>query len=474
MWVKLKQAWNDHEIGTEIEVEEAVAQALITSGVAEKMAAAPTGVTPIVPATAGVASTPNVAPIVSAVAQGVAAALPEMIQRELATVLANAGVAGSDGGAGAGAAAGAAAAAGSQVTNVHDRVQDDPTGGFESYAEFAVAIYHAELPGNRQVDQRLLVQAASGMSENDDSSAGYLIPTQWLGNLLKVTNEYARVLSRARQIPMKSNMVEIPVLKDKDRTAGNRYGGIQVYWLAEAAQKTGAKPKFGKIGLKLNELAGLVYMTNTLLEDSPISLEPLIGDMFGEEFAIVIDNSMIRGTGAGQPLGILNAPCLVTQAAEAGQAAATIEAWNIIKMYARMPARNKTKAAWFINAECLPQLLTLRMPVGTGGQLMYTPPGGLSGAPYGTLFGRPVVELETCSALGTVGDIIFADFSQYLIGRRKRGIQKATSIHLRFDYDETAFRFVMRIDGQPWWETTLTPMYGTATQSPFVVLATRP
>jgi hypothetical protein len=53
-------------------------------------------------------------------------------------------------------------------------------------------------------------------------------------------------------------------------------------------------------------------------------------------------------------------------------------------------------------------------------------------------------------------------------------MQFASSIHLRFDYDQTAFRFVFRIDGQPWWPTAATPLYATSdTLSPFVTLAER-
>ena len=91
-----------------------------------------------------------------------------------------------------------------------------------------------------------------------------------------------------------------------------------------------------------------------------------------------------------------------------------------------------------------------------------------------TLLGRPVVPIEHCATLGPVGDIIFADMSQYLYGRKAQGIEMATSIHLRFDYDQTTFRFVFRVDGKPWWRTALTPYKGTGnTQSPFVALATR-
>jgi hypothetical protein len=36
-----------------------------------------------------------------------------------------------------------------------------------------------------------------------------------------------------------------------------------------------------------------------------------------------------------------------------------------------------------------------------------------------------------------------------------------------------AFRFMLRIDGQPTWKKPLTPYQGSVTKSPFVALATR-
>ena len=44
---------------------------------------------------------------------------------------------------------------------------------------------------------------------------------------------------------------------------------------------------------------------------------------------------------------------------------------------------------------------------------------------------------------------------------------------MRFIYDETCFRFVYRYNGQPIPYSPLTPYKGSATQSPFIVLAQR-
>ena len=125
-----------------------------------------------------------------------------------------------------------------------------------------------------------------------------------------------------------------------------------------------------------------------------------------------------------------------------------------------------------INQDIEPQLFGLELPVGTGGVPVYLPPGGLSATPFATLMGRPVVPIEFASTLGTVGDIMLVDLGQY-IAIDKGGIEEASSMHVQFLTDQMAFRWIYRIDGQPGWSSALTPANGSATQSPFIALATR-
>ena len=69
-------------------------------------------------------------------------------------------------------------------------------------------------------------------------------------------------------------------------------------------------------------------------------------------------------------------------------------------------------------------------------------------------------------------DIVLADLSQYLL-IDKGGISAASSIHVRFLYDENVFRFIYRVDGQPIWNAPITPYKGAGTLSPFVTLQAR-
>lgn len=187
------------------------------------------------------------------------------------------------------------------------------------------------------------------------------------------------------------------------------------------------------------------------------------------------EDAIFEGTGAGMPSGLFGAtlhPAVVSVAKQPGQAAATIVKENIDNMWARMWARSRKNAVWFINQDCEPQLNQMGQIVGTGGLPVYLPPGGLSQSPYGTLYGRPVIATEYNQALGTPGDIALADLSQYTLVD-KGGVNAATSMHVAFLTDQMVFRITYRVDGKPMWTAPMTPFKGALTKSPFVAIAQR-
>jgi HK97 family phage major capsid protein len=346
---------------------------------------------------------------------------------------------------------------------------------FPTFGAQMTAIMRAGVPGG-QVDPRLrITAAASGLSESVPSDGGFLVQQDFSNELLTQVFETGILASRCRRIQISGNSNSIKINGiDETSRASTRSGGILGYWEEEAAEKTATKPKFRKIELSLKKLIGLCYATDELLDDAA-ALEGVIRTGFTSEFGFLLDDAIINGTGAGQPLGILNAGCLVSVDKETGQKAATVVAENVIKMYSRLFASSRVNAVWLINQNIEPQLFTMSLAVGTGGIPIYMPAGGLSGQPYGTLFGRPVLPIEQAATLGTVGDIIFADLPGGYILAEKGGIKSDMSIHTRFVYDESCFRFVMRIDGQPVRATALTPYKGgtSFTQSNFIALATR-
>jgi len=342
---------------------------------------------------------------------------------------------------------------------------------FKTVGEQMFAVMRAGQPGGH-VDPRLY--NATGLNETTPSDGGFLVQSDFSSELLQEVFKTGILAPRCRRIQISGNANSMKINGvDETSRASTRSGGIVGYWKDEAAQKTASKPKFRQIELNLKKLIGLCYATDELLQDAA-ALEAFIRQAFVAEFGFLLDDAIVNGTGAGQPLGILNSGCLVSQAAETGQKAATVVAENVIKMWSRLFAQSRPNAVWLINQNIEPQLFTMSLAVGTGGVPIYMPAGGLSGQPYGTLFGRPVIAIEQCATLGTVGDIILADMGGYILAE-KGSIQSDMSIHVQFVYDESVFRFVMRVDGQPVRASALTPYKGGAnyTQSHFVALATR-
>lgn len=356
----------------------------------------------------------------------------------------------------------------------------EKTGGFKSIGHLAHEVYRASV--SRSMPETLgkwtnyLNTKASGMQESVGSDGGYLVPTAYRSELMRVAVENSVLLGRVTRIPMETNSVKIPTIDETSRAA-SVYGGIVVYRPTEGGTITGSKPKIGSVQLNLNKLAAMAYVSSELLEDSPISIEPLFATTFGEAIGFQIDEDIINGTGVGQPLGILNSPSLISVAKETGQAAATIVAENILKMWSRMLPACQKNAIWIANNDTFEQLASLSLPVGTGGipaGLLQMSTNGLTGTPQQTLINKPLFLTEHAQTLGTVGDIICIDPTQYLFGEKAGGaIQAATSIHIKFVEDEVAFRFTLRYDGQPWMKSAITPKHGSNTLSAFVALATR-
>lgn len=345
-------------------------------------------------------------------------------------------------------------------------------GPYESFGSFLQDVRTAGLPGGRVNDKLFETRAASGLSEGTPSQGGYLVQSDFASQLIESAFKTGKIAERCDTIELSSNSnrLEINGVDETSRVAGSRWGGIRAYWLSEASEKTKCAPKFRKIKLKLNKLIGLCYATDELLDDVT-ALEGIIRRGFASEFGFMIDDAIINGTGAGQPLGIMNAGCLVTQDKVGSQTATTIVYENIISMWSRLLPSSHDNAVWLANPDTLPQLAQMSVD-GSGNAPVFLPAGGATARPYATIFGRPLLFIEQAQTLGTLGDLILCEFSQYLLAR-KGGLQADMSIHIRFQYDESCFRFVLRADGSPAYSSAVSAYKGSNSMSPFVALQTR-
>lgn len=358
-----------------------------------------------------------------------------------------------------------------------DVIRDEADQDFKSFGEQLIAGANVTLSHGKVYDPRLRKFDSKFNSKVQNeligSEGGFLVQQDFARQLLLPIHELGPFSSRAQKLPITNdgNSGAINGVDETSRATGSRWGGLRGYRLGEGVLKTASDFTFRRVEWRLKKYECLIVATDELLQDQG-QLQTIISTGVAEEFNFLLNEDMFRGDGIAGPRGYLLAGSLVTVAKEAGQLADTVVGDNVIKMYARMFPRSMRTAAWFINQDVLPQLFTMAQPVGLGGTPLYMPPGGLSGTPYATLLGQPVVVNEFSSTIGDLGDITLADMRQYLWWE-KSAMDAATSSHIYFLYDKTAFRFGYRVDGLPSWSSVLTPAQGTNTTSPFIALAAR-
>lgn len=350
---------------------------------------------------------------------------------------------------------------------------------WRSMGEFFQAVAQAAIdPAN--IDERLQVEramaAASGHSAGVGSDGGFLIRTDYSSLLLESAQQASQLVPLCdgpHSLSPGFDSIELPYIDESSRATGSRWGGVRVYRAAEASAVTASMTTLGLMKITLEELRGLSYATDRLLKNASM-LEGILMNAFSSEFAFTVDNEIIRGTGAGECLGILNAQSdvLVTVAKEGGQAADTVLVENLSKMWARVRAKHRPNIVWLYNQEIEPQLDALALIVGATALeprvVTYGPDGVLR------IKGRPVLAIEQASALGDVGDIIAADMNQYLL-IDQGGLESASSMHVRFVNHEQTFRFTYMINGRPKPHTAVQPFKGAASTplGAFVTLAAR-
>jgi HK97 family phage major capsid protein len=364
----------------------------------------------------------------------------------------------------------APAAAPRRTPRIEAGREDTGKWGFRSFGEFLMSVKNGSQKG-ASADPRLMRNAPSSYgSEGVGADGGFAVPPDFRTAIMTKVMGEESLLVRTDQQQSSSNTITFPA---DETTPWQSSGGIQAYWESEGGQKSQSKPALAEKTVKLNKLIALVPLTDELLEDAP-AMASYVNRKAPEKIAFKINDAILNGTGVGQPMGILSSAGTIEVAAESGQVADSVVFQNIEKLYHRLTPSARRNAFWMMNPDVEQQLGSIAFPGTSPSTPVYLPPGGLSAAPYGMLKGRPIIPTEACPALGDAGDIVFGDLQAYLSVLKTGGIRSDVSIHLFFDYDVTAFRFVLRVGGQPWWNSAITGFQsGTQTRGFFAKLGER-
>lgn len=341
------------------------------------------------------------------------------------------------------------------------------TAGFKSLAEFAVSVRNLQVNG---VADPRFAAVATGYQQNQGSAGeGVLVPAEWREAIWSLVFADDDLLGFCNPEPTQGNSIGII----KDETTPWGASGVQAAWRAEGSQMLATKAAITPTLMQLHELYAFVLASQEILDDAP-RLQNRLTVQAARAIRWKAFESVMWGDGNGKPLGFMKSPALVTVAAEGGQDATSIVTKNVLKMMARLLEMPGGSPQWLANRDTIPQLGTMTI----GNNAAWLPVNqALSGGAIrkgGIMLGEQLSFNEHCQTLGAVGDIVLADLSGYALATKQGGgIDFAASIHLFFDQNISAFRWIFRVGGQPYLSKPVEAAKGANSKSHFVALAAR-
>lgn len=192
------------------------------------------------------------------------------------------------------------------------------------------------------------------LAEGTGSSGGFLVPQEWMPDILG--------LLRSEAIVRKAGPRIVPFNKQMNQTSVS--SGATAYYTAENAAITPSEQTFAEAALLTpKNLTGLVPVSNYLLGDAPQAEEFVRNDLI-EVMALREDLAFLRGTGGGgEPRGFLNMIGITSDPISLGGAPngfqITLGQTRRIKATYRGLNARAVKLAWFFNAAFITYLETL-------------------------------------------------------------------------------------------------------------------
>jgi len=289
-------------------------------------------------------------------------------------------------------------------------------------------------------------------------SGGVAVPDDLNPTLREVTPQDAIIRPRATVFPAGDSPDADLVLPSLNQgAAGNMFGGVQVDWVGEGAEKPETEVKLKETRWSPKEVAAHIVVTDKLLRNWKAS-SALIDRMLRGAILAAEDAAFLRGNGQGRPLGMLASDALKrVPRAQAG----TVTYGDLLDMEAEF--LDDPAAVWIVTPRAIQHLREMQ---DSEGRYIWVPLA--RNLPATTLLGRPVIKNYRSPAVGTLGDIALVAPPYYLI---KDGVSLtvAASEHVLFKQNKTIIKAYKSVDGGPWLGEPVVNEDGQS-YSPFVAL----
>lgn len=299
--------------------------------------------------------------------------------------------------------------------------------------------------------------AAKALGTSAGVSGAWLLSEQFIPQLMMIAGQNDVLYGSTMVIPVDSGEIVIPALDPSTSYSEGQsayYGGVTVTWGSDDDAATSTEPKFKQVRLKTNALKAFTRVKNSLMMRSAIAIDAVVGNLLGGAIGRARDYAILRGTGQGQPLGVLNSPAAIDQGGSA------IDFATLTGMEDNVIPERDGNYIWVVHTKKRSAIWALQQ---TNNTLVTFLPD-LRGKPQQVLLGRSVKYTDkTPFASGDVSNTVNLIDPSMIVCAEFQGIALAVSDQARFEQDETVIRAIMSMDAQPWLTNkvavTATPDY---------------
>jgi len=292
--------------------------------------------------------------------------------------------------------------------------------------------------GRKFGDMRGFLKAVAKKSvliEGTESLGGYLVPTEFAAEVIRIANGESIIFKLARNLPMST----------WKRTLPKQLTNVSVAWVSESGTKTATNPTFGDVAQEAKVMAAIIKCSDELLRDEAINLNAFLAELIGEAMALETERVALVGdvSGASDSFNGVTHASGVNVVTMDGASVSFDDICDLIFSNGNYSANN----TMVLSRAGLKILMKLK---DTHGNYIWTPPGaGVSPMIWNVPY---EISSQIASTYGTGADLtsaIVGDFSKYMIlsPRQDMAVKisqdayDAVDSTNAFKQDQTWFRF---------------------------------
>lgn len=253
--------------------------------------------------------------------------------------------------------------------------------------------------------------SSDAMTEGTGSSGGFLVPTEFSYDVIRLMTAATVVRQIARIFPMST----------WKRTLPRQLTNPSVAWVTEFGTKGITKPSFEQLTQQAKVMAAVIKSSDELLRDSAVNLQAFLAEIIAEAFGMEEERVAFAGKGTvgggSDPFdGVLYESGVVSVAME--EAALSYD--DLINLRFGLTAANDRNGVYVLNRKALKLIMKLK---DADGQYLWHAPREGNPGQIGEKAYHLTDQLPTNLGVGTdMTPILYGNFGQFLWLSDREGI----------------------------------------------------